>query len=337
MGWRDKKKILDRFTTAVILYFVSDRAKALIHLAKETYKVNSIADLFHFKYCINCLLTLALSAQLRAAKGNFETEQNQTDELINREEQYGKMQYIVDYYVERVRNLTHLVHPFFEGNHKNRSERTNFELTNELDKIKEIVAECKITDKHNLIDKAARQIPDISVNIDWWWTMVNQNVEQMKLSDATRKWFMENLLPTAYWNYAITKTKHRPTLDILKSELLRCPDINVFGKQLEKEEFNKLQNEANNYCRLFQRASSQVEGRNGYLAMMNHTQRGFDKQRLEVLTVVHNFDTRRCDGLTPAERLFGTEINEISIFDFLVNKISELPYPRSRKRLCADY
>jgi len=77
------KKILDKFKTATILYFVSDRAKALIHLAKETYKVNSIAYLFHFKYCINCLLTLALSAQLRAAKNVFEMEGQKSGRACN--------------------------------------------------------------------------------------------------------------------------------------------------------------------------------------------------------------------------------------------------------------
>jgi len=331
LGYGSKKKILDKFKTATILYFVSDRAKALIHLAKETYKVNSIADLFHFKYCINCLLTLALSAQLRAAKNVFEMEGQNPEELAINAEQYGKMQYTIDYYIECAGTITHNVHPFFEGNKINTSERTSLALINELDKIKEVVSECNIIDKKNLIDKAERQIPDISVNIDWWWAMVRKKIEEMQLTDQTKKWFEQSMLPTAYWHYAMKKTKYKPTLDKLKSELVHCPDINIFGKQLEIEKFNELKNESNNLCRLFQRASSQVEGRNGYLAMMNHTQRGFDKQRLEALTVVHNFDIRGWDDLTPAERLFGTEINDVSIFDYLVKNISDMPFSRSRK------
>jgi len=71
--------------------------------------------------------------------------------------------------------------------------------------------------------------------------------------------------------------------------------------------------------------------------MMNHTQRGFDKQRLDVLTVIHNFDIRSYDNHTTAERLFGKDINDISIFDFLMENISELPYSRNRKKLSPDY
>jgi len=242
-----KKKIIDKFKTSQILSFVSDRAKALIHLATVKYKVNSVADLFHFKYCINSLLTLALAAKIRSTKANFEKTNQKTNELIINETEYTKMQFMVDNYVEEVQNITHIVHPFYEGTKKNSSERTSNELINELDKIKEIILECKITDKNFLINKA---------------------------------------------------------------EYL---------------------------CRLFQRTSSQVEGRNGYLSMMNHTQRGFDKQRLNVLTVIHNFDIRSYDNLTPAERLFGIEKNDISIFDFLMENISELPYPRNRNKIYIDY
>ncbi len=41
------------------------------------------------------------------------------------------------------------------------------------------------------------------------------------------------------------------------------------------------------------RSSSQTEGRNGYLAFINHDHRGFPKNRLQALTVIHNYDVRR--------------------------------------------
>ena len=46
----------------------------------------------------------------------------------------------------------------------------------------------------------------------------------------------------------------------------------------------------------FQRASSAVEGRNGYLAQMHHNQRGLPKQRYKVWAVLHNFDGRASDA-----------------------------------------
>jgi len=54
-----------------------------------------------------------------------------------------------------------------------------------------------------------------------------------------------------------------------------------------------------------QRTSSAVEGRNGYLSRLHHSHRGFTEQTLKVLTVIHNFDLKRDDDTTAAQRLFG--------------------------------
>ncbi len=48
----------------------------------------------------------------------------------------------------------------------------------------------------------------------------------------------------------------------------------------------------------FHRASSAVEGRNGYLSHRHHAARGFWSNHLQVLTVIHNFDLKRSDGTT---------------------------------------
>jgi hypothetical protein len=57
--------------------------------------------------------------------------------------------------------------------------------------------------------------------------------------------------------------------------------------------------------RTFQRTSSAVEGRNGYLSQMHHNHRGLPPQRPKVWTALHNFDGRAADGTTPAARFFG--------------------------------
>ena len=61
---------------------------------------------------------------------------------------------------------------------------------------------------------------------------------------------------------------------------------------------------------VFQRSSSCVEGRNGVLSLNHH--------RLN-LTIVHNFDVRRSDGTTAAERFFGKQHD--SLFEFLIDNV----------------
>jgi hypothetical protein len=59
----------------------------------------------------------------------------------------------------------------------------------------------------------------------------------------------------------------------------------------------------------YQRTSSAVEGRNGYLSRLHHARRGFSKQSLQVLTIIHNFDL----GVvctTPQKGTFQNEMRE---------------------------
>ena len=80
----------------------------------------------------------------------------------------------------------------------------------------------------------------------------------------------------------------------------------------------------------FQRSSSAVEGRNGYLSQVHHNRRGLSSKRLQVSTVIHNFSLKRSDGTTAAERLFGQKFPDL--FEYLVENIGELPQPRKSRK-----
>jgi hypothetical protein len=80
----------------------------------------------------------------------------------------------------------------------------------------------------------------------------------------------------------------------------------------------------------FARASSAVEGRNGYLSQIQHNQRGVPKRRYKVWTVLHNFDCRAVDGTTPAARFFGRSFPDL--FETALSHIGALPQPRHRER-----
>ncbi len=80
-----------------------------------------------------------------------------------------------------------------------------------------------------------------------------------------------------------------------------------------------------------QRASSAVEGRNGYLAGRHHQQRGLPTRRYKVWTVLHNFATRAADDTTPAARFFKRAFPDL--FETVLANVGALPQPRQRKRL----
>ncbi len=79
-------------------------------------------------------------------------------------------------------------------------------------------------------------------------------------------------------------------------------------------------------CAKYQRTSSAVEGRNGYLSRLHHGGRGLSEPTLKVLTIIHNFDLKRADGTTAAQRLFDHCFPDL--FEWIVDYMGELPVAR---------
>jgi hypothetical protein len=90
---------------------------------------------------------------------------------------------------------------------------------------------------------------------------------------------------------------------------------------------------AADHAKTFQRASSAVEGRNGYLSQMQHNHRGLPARRYPVWTALHNFDGRAKDGTTPASRFFRRSFPDL--FESVLSQIDELPMPRQRRQALA--
>jgi Family of unknown function (DUF6399) len=100
-------------------------------------------------------------------------------------------------------------------------------------------------------------------------------------------------------------------------------------RQLDRRVLADWQAWARLRVQVFARASSAVEGRNGYLSQMHYNQRGLPKRRYKVWTVLHNFDCRTADGTTPAARFFGRSFPDL--FETVLSHIEVLPRPRQRE------
>ena len=91
---------------------------------------------------------------------------------------------------------------------------------------------------------------------------------------------------------------------------------------------HQLQHKAKTLAEVFQRSSSNVEGRNGYLSLRNHQLRGLDRPRKRAcLTAIHNFLLTRPDGTTAAERFFGQKPR--SMFAAILDAVEIPPAPLS--------
>jgi hypothetical protein len=102
-------------------------------------------------------------------------------------------------------------------------------------------------------------------------------------------------------------------------------------RELNPEAHDRLHDEAKRLAAVFQRSSSNVEGRNGYLSLRNHQLRGLDLPRKrECFTAMHNFFLTRPDGTTAAERFFGQKPR--SMFAAILGAVNVPPAPLSPPR-----
>jgi Family of unknown function (DUF6399) len=184
------------------------------------------------------------------------------------------------------------------------------------------------------IEKAERVLPKMQATIEFVSGYVRQQVQQLALAPPASYAMHAHLLPSYYLERVAstrTVTQGKPLRDL--AERLRTPLCEPGGAlaELSEAEQSALQQQAKELAEVFQRSSSTVEGRNGYLSLRNHQLRGLDHPRKrECLTAVHNFLLTRPDGTTAAERFFGQKPR--AMFAVILESVEIPPAPLSPPR-----
>ena len=158
-----------------------------------------------------------------------------------------------------------------------------------------------------VLEKVRRQLAGVSALVDLWWQRVRYDLEPMALTPRWTQWVDELLLPLMYWQDHLSRTRCLPQKAQIAQALKTIQEAferHPYTQRLAPEVLADWKAWTADHARAFQRASSAVEGRNGYLSQMQHDHRGLPKRRSQVWTVLHNFDCRDADGTTPAVRFF---------------------------------
>jgi hypothetical protein len=179
------------------------------------------------------------------------------------------------------------------------------------------------------IDKAERVVPKMQATIDFVSGYVRRQVDQLDLAPPVSFAMHAKLIPSYYLDRVAqtrTVTAGEPLRDL--AERLRAPLFEPGGvlSVLSAEAQTRLHDEAKRLATVFQRSSSNVEGRNGYLSLRSHQLRGLDLPRKRAcFTAIHNFFLTRPDGTTAAERFFGQKPR--SMFDAILESVELAPAP----------
>jgi Family of unknown function (DUF6399) len=184
------------------------------------------------------------------------------------------------------------------------------------------------------IEKAERVVPKMQGTIEFVSRYVGQQVAQLDVTPPVSLAMHAKLIPSYYLDrVAETRTVSdgEPLRELAKR--LRAPLFEPGGvlSALSPEAQTQLHEEAQRLATVFQRSSSNVEGRNGYLSLRSHQLRGLDLPRKrECFTAIHNFFLTRSDGTTAAERFFGQKPR--SMFAAILESVEVAPAPLSPPR-----
>lgn len=328
-------------------FMVSDRAKALIKLATEGLGCVSVADLFHALRSLGQPIGSALGRQqARFAKqhqtlqAKWETAKTEAKRHLVEQslKTLSTQQTIVcqaqQHYHEAIRTISLSIHPFDLERHEAQTlSDLETALVNPLDQLRTLAQTYGGTKASQAIETFDKQLPDIAQGIHAWWLWVTQALATQTASVEVQNWVIGTLLPWVYWLAQADKThqselkaRYQQAADNAAQRVLEHPLTQTMAAVERQLWIDWTRWMVSNY----QRTSSAVEGRNGYLTRLHHAGRGFCQHTLKTLTIIHNFHLKRPDGTTAAQRLFDYEFPDL--FEWVVDHMGALPLARQSQK-----
>lgn len=324
-------------------YLVSDGAKALVKLAFSGLGCPSLPDVFHLLHALSKSMGSAiarqrvrlqnqqqtLQAKLKAASSPAVLGQMEA-QITALQAQQQSLESDHRAYQQSLHALSQAIHPFdLNSCEAQLGPELATCLQSPLSRLERLGQTYSPTHSQAALERWQRQIPNLSATLRAWWQWVLQSLTAQTQDPDLQNWVLTALLPWVYWHQQTQKTRQSQ----LKHDYLQATQqaqarflADAFTPTLADSEQQQWVDWAIWMCAKFQRTSSAVEGRNGYLSGLHHANRGFTEQTLKVLTIIHNFDLKRQDGTTAAQRLFGKEFPDL--FKWVVLHMGELPRPR---------
>jgi hypothetical protein len=177
-----------------VLYLVSDRAKALIKLAKTGLACPSIPDLFHLLHELVKGYSLAIWRQLKTARQGLSRAQEhlakcQAEDASEAqvesaqvavaagEAEVAHWEQVRDTYRGHLEAMSWSVHPWrVKDSMPQSSQEVEAQLADEVAALQELLENHELAVKQKVLDKVRKQLADLAAVIDVWWQTVRQIV-----------------------------------------------------------------------------------------------------------------------------------------------------------------
>lgn len=284
-------------------------------------------DLFHGQHEVAKGSSAALSAKVRRAQEAVEKQKDTKTEAALRRATLDKEEM-----AEANRALSKHYHPFnLETGRAQSGAEVEKKLLREFNKMEEIVFDANLSEAgKKRIEKAKRLVPSFVSSIEYVHRMIGVWVASLGLPEELARLLQERIIPGLYLQRVALKAKGAELKKRIgeNSERLLAVAKESNGPWMQApEELRKAVWSMGERCAdLFQRSSSCVEGRNGYLSLRHHHLHKIRSGKLRVLTVLSNYFLKGEREATAAERFFGSKPKDL--FETLCEKLPMPARPR---------
>jgi hypothetical protein len=238
---------------------------------------------------------------------------------------------------DAARGISEAYHPFDLHTGAVRDAATvKADLQQCFEQIDQVASEAGLSEKcRTLLDKARRLVPQMVATVALVHAMIREQVEALDLGAELDDALLHLLIPLHYLRLRIRKTKTAEARAQLKCTIAGLQQaVDAAGAapgRLPTPARAMVERMAILCAEWFQRSSSNVEGRNGVLALRHHSIHHLSQRKLSALTVVHNFGVTRSDGTTAAERFFGQKPQDL--FEHLLMTLPPPKRPAVRRAM----
>jgi len=329
-------------------FLVSDGAKALIKLAVSGLSSVNVADLFHALRALGQPIGKVLGQKLAQVNRQLETLKAQlpkhssgsqlqalNTEIAALSQQQQQLEADQRRYHQALEQISQSIHPFKLDSSAWQSHESLLEtLKQPLTICKHLAQTYGGQTAQAAIKAFEAQIASWPKGIEVWRLWTTETLSRQTQDPAVQAWVLSALLPWVYWQQQAERAR-KSTMQLVYQQAASDAFDPLFEHpmtlQWSAEDFRQWVIWCQQMAANYQRTSSAVEGRNGYLSQRHHVNRGFSAQSLKVLTIIHNFDLRRADGTTAAQRLFDQSFPDL--FEWVLDKVRDLPLPRRSSKI----
>jgi hypothetical protein len=342
-----------------VIQGTSDEGSSLRSLDRQT-GAHSSPDLFHPQQDISRATSLALQRQVEASEQAVVEAALYVESLIDESEAYdaqhsgpgrprdyqGRIEEAYRVYEkaeaaateasgrrqrvrEAARGISRCYHPFdLETGAVRDAAKVESEIHAHFAQIDAVAEEAGLSSRcRALLDKARRVLPQMVATIAFVHTLIRDKVSALDLAPVVDDAVCRLLIPLYYLEECVRKAPTAEARAAIRSTIAslreRVEGVGSPLAALPAYERDVIARVARECAQLFQRSSSNVEGRNGVLSLLHHSLHKLTQRKLNALTVIHNYFIRRPDGTTAAERFFGQAHDDL--FEHL---LAVMPPPR---------